>query len=258
MPILALGLNSCSDDEEATPTEDGANAFQVTSYSESVSNEADEIYKLAQEEYSNGRVSGCGTFSYDEQTKTVMMDFGTTGCTSSETGKTIKGKVSYQFTGEPQTGNFSGKITFETFSVDGNTITGTMTYSIELATLNVTTTMSNVKITGADGKSITITSSNSVSTYNNGGTAQNPDDDSFSITTTSSGITKDGTTYSTKTNSPMITKISCVKSGFYYPVSGEVEVTVGKVVSKIDWGTGTCDKTVTITTGGLVETKTLP
>jgi uncharacterized lipoprotein YehR (DUF1307 family) len=255
--ILALAITSCGDDDEATP-EDGTAAFEVTTYSQSVSDEAGGISDLAGEAYSNGRISSCGTFAYDEQTKTVTMDFGTTGCTSTKTGKTIKGKVSYQFTGTPQSGNFSGKITYETFSVNGNTITGIMTYAVELATSKVTTTMSNIKVTGADGKSVNITSSTSVSTYNNNGTAQDVSDDTFSISNTSSGTSRDGSTYSIKTTSPMVTKVSCVQTGFYYPVSGVMEVIVGKITSKIDWGNGTCDKSITITTGKLVETKTLP
>ncbi len=75
---------------------------------------------------------------------------------------------------------------------------------------------------------------------------------SVSITGSWSGISRHGDTFSAAITAPIVYRSDCFGHRHkLLPVSGTIEVTTNGVVSTIDYGNGTCDKTYTITTAGV-------
>lgn len=78
--------------------------------------------------------------------------------------------------------------------------------------------------------------------------------ESISITGSWSGVSRMGQAFSAVITSPIEYQTGCFgHSHKPIPVSGKIDVTVGGVTSTIDYGTGVCDKTYTITTAGTTK-----
>ncbi len=80
-------------------------------------------------------------------------------------------------------------------------------------------------------------------------------DDEFTISngnangTSGSGVTRKGVAFTVTISpaKPVIIKTICFLSGFFKPASGVVTFAATDVSRSIDYGTGTCDRTITIT-----------
>jgi len=71
-----------------------------------------------------------------------------------------------------------------------------------------------------------------------------------SITGSASGKSRDGVTFNTLVIDPLIIKQSCITSGVSVPGAGKLQFQYGGMEVTVDYGTGTCDKLVTITYPG--------
>lgn len=142
------------------------------------------------------------------------------------------------------------KITFSGCSRDSIQIDGT----IVSTTTGDTTTVSiqNVKLTYADGSSITWSGTLTYA-YNNGGTTSDPSDDTKTVSGSLSGTSSTGVAYTNTITKPIVYKFACLQSKISAPGSGTVEVKAGDATSVIDYGDDTCDNTYTVTING--ETK---
>lgn len=144
-------------------------------------------------------------------------------------------------------------ITFSGCSRDSVQIDGTIVSSV-VNNVN-TVSIRNVKLTYADGTSITW-SGTLTYTYSNGGTPRDFSDDTKTVTGSLSGVGSDGASYTNTISNAVTYKFSCLENKISAPVSGTIEVTAGGSSSVIDYGDGTCDNTYTITAGGTTTSHT--
>ena len=184
--------------------------------------------------------------------KTVTVDYGTSNCDCND-GKTRRGKIITTFTGFYHA---QGTIITHTpvdYYVNDIKIEGTKT--VENMGLNSSgKPYFNVQINGVatltSGETLTYTSSR-VRTWIDGfNTLLNRFDDEYEITGTAVGVFSSGGGYNTNITSPVLIKVGC---GF--PVSGTLEITPQtNPVRVLDYGTGTCDATFTVTVNGQTYT----
>ncbi|MEY4289015.1 MAG: hypothetical protein RLZZ30_1103 [Bacteroidota bacterium] len=180
--------------------------------------------------------------------KTVTVDYGSSNCDCND-GKTRRGKIVTTFTGPYHA---QGTIITHTpvdYYVNDIKIEGTKT--VENMGLNTTgQPYFNVQIDGVatltTGETMTYTSTR-VRTWTAGfNTLLNRFDDEYDITGTASGVFSSGGSYTANITAPVHIKVGC---GF--PVSGTVEITPqSHPVRVLDYGTGTCDATFTVTVSG--------
>jgi hypothetical protein len=180
--------------------------------------------------------------------KTVTVDYGTSNCDCND-GKTRRGKIITTFTGFYHA---QGTIITHTpvdYYVNDIKIDGTKT--VENMGLNASgKPYFNVQINGVatltSGETLTYTSTR-VRTWTDGfNTLLNRFDDEYDITGTAVGVFSSGGGYTTNITSPVHIKVGC---GF--PVSGTLEITPqSHPVRVLDYGTGTCDATFTVTVNG--------
>lgn len=180
--------------------------------------------------------------------KTVTVDYGSTNCDCND-GKTRRGKIVTTYTGFYHA---QGTIITHTpvdYYVDDIKIDGTKTVE------NMGTNASgqpyfNVQINGVatltSGETMTYTSTR-VRTWTDGFTTLfNRFDDEYDITGTAEGVFSTGGGYTANITSAVHIKVGC---GF--PVSGTVEITPqSNPVRVLDYGSGTCDATFTVTVNG--------
>jgi hypothetical protein len=180
--------------------------------------------------------------------KTVTVDYGSTNCDCND-GKTRRGKIVTTYTGFYHA---QGTIITHTpvdYYVNDIKIDGTKTVE------NMGTNASgqpyfNVQINGVatltSGETMTYTSTR-VRTWTDGFTTLfNRFDDEYDITGTAEGVFSSGGGYTANITSAVYIKVGC---GF--PVSGTVEITPqSNPVRVLDYGSGTCDATFTVTVNG--------
>lgn len=184
--------------------------------------------------------------------KTVTVDYGSSNCDCND-GKTRRGKIITTFTGFYHA---QGTIITHTpvdYYVNDIKIDGTKT--VENMGLNSSgKPYFNVQINGVatltSGETLTYTSTR-VRTWTDGfSTLLNRFDDEYDITGTADGVFSSGGGYTTNIISPVHIKVGC---GF--PVSGTLEITPQtNPVRILDYGTGTCDATFTVTVNGQTYT----
>ncbi len=184
--------------------------------------------------------------------KTVTVDYGSTNCDCND-GKTRRGKIVTTYTGFYHA---QGTIITHTpvdYYVNDIKIEGTKT--VENMGLNASgQPFFNVQIDGiatlTSGETMAYTSTR-VRTWTDGFTTLfNRFDDEYDITGTATGVFSSGGGYTANITSPVHIKVGC---GF--PVSGTVEITPqSRPVRLLDYGTGTCDVTFTVTVNGQTYT----
>ena len=82
----------------------------------------------------------------------------------------------------------------------------------------------------------------------------NPLRDEFRLDGVTSGLNRDGVAYSTEILSTLIRRNECLLDQVFVPVQGVKEITRGDNTWTVDFGDGTCDRLVMVTTNGEVET----
>jgi hypothetical protein len=200
----------------------------------------------------------CATIIRDinatRDTMIVTIDFGEE-CIS-ENGKVRSGKIIMTRFGHLYwTGSTTSTITFEDYFVDGNQILGS---KIKEGIINDagnrqhTTTVIGEMILADDAGTVTW-NANRVREVIEGSDTRNKRDDKVQVTGSSSGVSADGSVYSSVIVEPLIRihEEGCWKhyvSGIVFTTKGaDTEIT-------IDYGDGTCDNLAEVTTNGVTET----
>ncbi len=178
----------------------------------------------------------------------ITIDFGT-GCTGPN-GRVRKGKIVIEFQGRRFTPGSTVTITTVDYFVDGIQIDGTRSELNATASTEESpkfTIAEDVTVTFTDGSTATRIS-NRTRTWNR---AANPLEDSWTVTGSASGITRRGKVYEMLITKPLLFKRACaIESKMVLPVEGTKELTAGSKKVTIDFGTGTCDTSITITVNG--------
>ena len=283
--LLSVALWACQDDSDSISTEQAKQQSNVTIRDNS------EIIAATQgameltgdifdeEGISSGRASssgriqhgdhhddgGCkpiisGSFELDKTHKdsliykgTLVIDYGDGSTCDSTDVK--KGKITDTFLfiltwGDSVTFTSTETLTFEGFVRDSVQLDGTfVTTKVDRHTKTVEA--QDVKITYPDTTSVSWSGILNF-VYDHGDKCKWKDN-TIHVTGSIDGTNREGADFSLVITEELVFKYKCNKHRRSHPVSGVVEVTVGGVVSTIDFGDGSCDKTYTITTNGLTE-----
>jgi hypothetical protein len=201
----------------------------------------------------NGRVEACGNIDLNLQQRIISIDFGN-GCQATF-GRNRSGKISVTFTENQRT------IVFQNYKVENYALSGTIIQGNITRTrtqISYTTSVNNLAIT-TPNKKWTISNLQRTVQINLGANPLQLAGNEIRITGTSAGTNDKGENFTTEITTPLIIKGSCFQSGIFYPVSG---ISIVRVASKpamtIDYGSGSCDKQVTVTLGTINKTITLP
>jgi len=184
--------------------------------------------------------------------KSVTIDWGSTNCTCGD-GKTRRGKIVTTFTGKYRDVGTVITHTPIDYYVNDMKIEGTKTVtnmgnnSNGQPYFNITV---NGTVTMTDGDVFTY-SSTRVRTWVAGSTTLiNWLDDEYDITGSAQASSTNGNGYTASIVTPLHIKVGCA-----YITSGTLEITpTNKPVRTINYGTGECDNTFTITVNGTTYT----
>ena len=195
------------------------------------------------------------TFEGDKQSGRVEIDFGT-GCEGPD-GKVRKGSIVVEYEGHWLVKDSKIFTILKDFYVDDVKVEGTRiltNVSVDLESLVYTVEIIGGKITWpvVEGTEKSITrESDRLHTWIFG---KSLDDFELHVEGEASGVTKDGIDYSSKIIEPLIFKSICKGNTIYLPTSGSKSITIpDKPEIGVDYGTGDCDKKITITIGDQIK-----
>lgn len=181
---------------------------------------------------------------------TITIDFGTTGCTDSQ-NNTRKGKIRVEFKGRRFLPGSSIVTTTEGYSINGITLEGTRT----VTNISGSTEQApKFSIVLEDGKATW--PDNTFATREVNRTREwvrgaNATEDSWIVTGSASGRNRNEGVYEMNITKPLVYKRICaVSRKIMVALEGTKELTVNGKRITIDYGSGDCDRTVTITVDG--------
>lgn len=244
------GLRQGTDQEEES-------ALESTSIGEEASDDALEVAFETETELSNaaGRVSknSCATVTHDKENKKIIIDFGD-GCVGPH-GRERSGKIIIVYSHELGDSLANRIITFENYFVNNKGVTGT----IELRDLSINDggnlqsvkRLIDLKVTFPNGDYI-IFNGDRTREWLAGSGDGDPANNIFRITGSITGETNFGRSFTHVITTPIISDWSCAAEGNFARISGVVEMTkLGGYAKRkriVDYGDGTCDNIITITT----------
>ncbi len=196
--------------------------------------------------------------SVDKSTGMITINFnsGPGGSCTDPKGNVRKGKIIISWSGGRWfLAGSTHTITFDGYSINGVTITGTRTVT-NISTPNSPLTWTIVAThtaTWPDGASATRT----VNRTRKWARSTNVVDDKVIISQTAgaasaaSGKNRYGRNYTVQITTPLEFSASCLlTSKVYIPVKGVLAITVDSKLYTVDYGTGTCDNTFTVSYNG--------
>lgn len=181
---------------------------------------------------------------------TITIDFGTEGCTDSK-GNIRKGKIRVEFKGRRFLPQSTITTTTEGYSINGIALEGTRTVTnISGSTEDApkfSITLTNGKAIWPDGTSAT----REVSRTREWVRGSNPMNDQWRVTGSANGTNRNKDVYEMEITRTLVYKRECaIGARVFMAVEGTKELTVNGKLITIDYGTGDCDRTVTITVEG--------
>jgi hypothetical protein len=188
---------------------------------------------------------------------TIVVDYGTPRDCD---GRKVGGKMTTQIPLRPATnasGLFTQTITYEKFQRGPRTISGKHSVSLVLENGKLVTkeSFTQTSITTENGKTILFNSIKARKTDTKG-TPLNANDDEIVITGSTTATGSDGKTFASTITKSIIVKVACKATSGGFPVMGIIEIVCPeKPKSIVDYGDGSCDRTYTVTTNGVTETK---
>lgn len=188
---------------------------------------------------------------------TIVVDYGTPRDCD---GRKVGGKMTTQIPLRPATnasGLFTQTITYEKFQRGPRTISGKHSVSLVLENGKLVTkeSFTQTSITTENGKTILFNSIKARKTDTKG-TPLNANDDEIVITGSTTATGSDGKTFASTITKSIIVKVACRATSGGFPVMGIIEIVCPeKPKSIVDYGDGSCDRTYTVTTNGVTETK---
>lgn len=190
----------------------------------------------------------------DQENRRIEINFGES-CISSS-GVERKGKVILEYSGNFLFPGATVTTTFEGYEVDGLKVEGTRSIvngGIDLlnSEVNLLVEVENGKITWPDGQFATY-SSNQSREVRLGSQGYE-----ITITGTAQGTARSGVNYTSIVETGLQVSQTCVESGVWIPSSGTLVFNYENSPVTVDFGSGECDRTVTITYPGGSETITV-
>ncbi|MCW3116204.1 MAG: hypothetical protein JWM28_286 [Chitinophagaceae bacterium] len=196
------------------------------------------------------RPVSCATITVNVDTKKITIDFGT-GCVNPLTGRTRSGKIIVGYTGANYTQATERTIEFVNYkTVDTVTLNGTFTQSNIVRTDNrvdFTLSSSGFTFLFADGKTHTLVTYTRNFVINLGANLRDFSDNTTTISGSTTGINKEGEAYSVTITTPVVLSGACALDLIFYPTTGAYDIKIGsRPKFMLSWGSGACDKIVTV------------
>ena len=255
--VLAL-ISSC--EEEAEFTAEESDTYTTDGNVESAFVLVDNITNTGMtyvEENGMGRIAAISsefecavlTYSGTKSSGRLEVDFGD-GCTAAD-GRVWKGKIVLEYTGRRYVEGSIVFTIFNEFYIDGYKVEGTIksttvSASLSEAVFNVEVVAG--KLTWPD---------ESFATWNAERTHTWSISQSglvLAVDGIANGVNALGTVYQTEITQPLIFKSECVPTSSYVAIQGKKSIKVGENLDILfDYGSGACDRLVSITIGRLTK-----
>lgn len=259
--FTTLALYSCRREREDLDFSASRDNALAETYFNELKNIADEAYSgnmLVYRSPQDTLVYGCATVIRDTSSnpKTITVDFGPVNCQCNDT-KYRRGKVVFTYNGAYRDPGTVITHTPQNYFVNDNQLTGSKT-------------VTNMGRNAANNLWYQISVNGSVIKANNGGTITwvsnrqrewiagestvlNWLDDVYLITGNANGTAANGESFVATILSPLRKEMSC-----YHFVSGSLKVEPSNHAERVvDWGSGNCDNTATVTVNGNTYTISL-
>ncbi|WP_338768498.1 hypothetical protein WAF17_07940 [Bernardetia sp. ABR2-2B] len=267
--VSMISLTACQEEETDVVDDETQTAFETSKDTETAEIQFYDAYNTALDGLDgevdgsrSGRTEGCAVITHFQETKIVMIDFGTS-CVGQD-GRTRSGKIIVNYRDRDRMTRDDLTITFENYKVNDYGLNGTLRtagfsrntvgqwqYNLQLE--NGTISFPDRDIQLAFERLYTWTEGfDSLSDYT---------DDVFMITGTSNGVTANGVTFTSTIQTPLTKKSVCLAQQIIYPVSGiiEIQFTSQDIPTvTLDYGNGACDKEATLRAGNQTRVITLP
>lgn len=259
---IALATTSCKKDEEDEKIDNETTTAQDNALAQNIFDDMKKVVEEAVENDTTSKISfsfgTCATVTVnpawaDTATwpKTVTIDFGTTNCTGIN-GVKRRGKLVVNLTGKYRNQGSVLTVNPTNYYVNDYLVEGTKTITNlgrnTANNLHFSVNVSNAKITSPSGE---------VSTWNSTRTNEwvegestigllNLCDDVYLISGSANGVSRTGKPYTVNITSPLRKQICC-----RWIVSGTLVISpTGLLNRTIDFGSGACDNSATITIAG--------
>lgn len=256
LSLITFSLTACRKDKDDDPID-----VDYTSASDNA--RAEDVFSdmLAQVDKAvddNGLRDACDpvvTFDTTSSPRTITLDFGTVNCTASN-GRLRRGRILVTYTGRYRDAGTVITITPEEYYVNNNLVTGLKTVTNLGLDANDHPSFAvtvNGAITAADGSWTATHTAARTRTWIEGFGTPELSDDVYLITGGGSGVNRNGLPYTTAITQALRVALSCP-----FITAGTVQVTPASgVVRTIDYGSGACDGTFTVTVNGQTFTVTI-
>jgi hypothetical protein len=280
--VATMALFSCKREKE---TDTFAADAQITQDQNQADNEVEDVASLQDDIMSRFgdqlmRVAtsdsvmvydSCATVTITRRgsnaTGNILVDFGTTGCLGRD-GRMRKGKIRFTFTERMRMPGAVITTTFENYAVkprlandyvmvDNSSNKVTTNVGNEITSANPIGQFRreiNMRINFADGTSFTWAGTKNVAW--NLGVLGNRWDNVYTLKSGSglSGNGRNGTPYTVVVDQDVVRKAECALLGIYKPVSGQITIQHSNKTKTINYGNGSCDRSVTVTINGRSRT----
>lgn len=250
-----LALTACRKEND-TPVNNDYTSAVDNSLSEALFND---LLKQADQAAEEGGVRGMMDACIDTiiidttaMPHTLWIDFGPVNCTGQD-GRTRRGSILVTFTGPYRATGTVITITPQDYYVNDHHVQGSKTVTNLGPDGDGHTHFAiavNGTVTAPDNAWTSTHTADRVRTWVQGEGTLTPWDDVYLITGNGSGTNRHGLPYTLT-----ITEALRVEVGCWYVVSGKLEITPqGLATRYVDFGTGSCDGTVTVTVNGFTFT----
>jgi len=190
----------------------------------------------------------CAVRTHDKANNTITIDFGD-GC-ENKNGHFVSGKIIITYTDHILVPGAVQTLTFEDFYVDSVKVEGLRTrknISEDLDdVLKFEITLKDGKLIWPDGSEATRDARWMVTRIR----ANNPLEDERHLDGAAEGQTRNEVDYSVTITETIVFKRGCRPVRLFIPVSGVKVLTLGERQRTIDYGDGTCDRWVAVTSNG--------
>lgn len=212
----------------------------------------EDVAALSQGRFNRRDVLECAEVTHDTVNQTIEIVYDSLSGCSNPSGRVRHGKILVSYNSTRYEIGAYREVTFEDFYLDDVKVEGTrrienITGSSEDAP-KFQITITGGQLTFADGTTITRDVDHIRTWYR----SENPQDDYVTLEGTASGSRRDGVSYAAEITEALTFMRSCRNQGFI-PVSG-TKVITGESTITMDFGDGTCDNLVDVTTDGVTET----
>lgn len=207
------------------------------------------IESVANGQLKNGQDDSCREVTFNPFTSTITVDFGE-GCTG-QYGLTRQGQIVIKYTGFPGASPVAWTLTTENFALNNTQLQGQITGSglqeQEGGIFKYDMTY-DVVVTFADQKTLSDQGAFTVEWLEGFGD-EDRSNDVLRFTGANTGVNRRGQNYGVTIVEPIIRQSSCLENAQFLAVSGVEEYQVG-IFGKysVNYGDGTCDRSIEITT----------